>query len=113
MTKENPVQITTPNGTVVSLPEMDEGVSQYIVNLYKRVDPEFSKTEFGHAAMSLATTSVAMAEFESNPEKQKMDLRRRAIDVIKKFGPNIIPLLRDELKLSLTDEDIQVATSKK
>lgn len=101
------VSITTPNGTEVDISHLESDSQSYVLRIYEKVTPEFSKTEYGHAAMAIASTVLASASMDESPEKQKAVLRKSALEKIKRHGTGIIPLLRSELKLALTDEDIQ------
>jgi hypothetical protein len=105
---EKEYQVTAPSGNVINIREdMPEEARVYIVALYKRIDPEFSKTSYGHAAMAIATSTLGSASFEKDPEKILVYFRNLALKTIKEHGPKILPLLRDELRLALTDEDLK------
>lgn len=101
------VSITTPNGTIVDISHLEPNSQSYVQGLYEKITPEFSKTEYGHAAMAIASTVLVSASMDESPEKQRAVLRQSALEKIKRHGAGIVPLLRNELKLALTDEDLR------
>ena len=68
-------------------------------------DAELIKTDYGHAAMNLARGIRAGTDI-FDTERQKKHLRDSVLELIEKFGPKIIPFLRDELRAVLTEEEI-------
>ena len=60
---------------------------------------------YGHAVRCLAQSVIEVHRRAENEEAQREILRNKALNVIFRYGKNIIPLLRDDLKLSLSKED--------
>lgn len=101
-------RVTTPDGHQVKLPEnLIPEVELFITNTYKRVTSDFSKTEYGHAAMDLAVVAIANASNDATPEEQRAYFRAYALKKIEEYGKGILSFLRDELKLALTEEDLK------
>lgn len=75
------------------------------INSISEKDEGFINTDYGHAARNLAWGVPGIAS-ELNPEQQKEHLRGSALELVKMFGPKIIPLLREELRNVLTEEEI-------
>ncbi len=91
------------------IPEAEEFVNE--VNQRKDLenDPIFSEQEggeYGHAVRGLAHSAMLCALNRHSPEYQRNMLKQRVQEIVTKFGPNIIPLLRDELKLALSEDDL-------
>lgn len=83
-------------------PEVDE----FITNVVERTDGKFAQSTYGHAAIAIATKTILVADLGASPEEQLQIMRDRALKIIEEFGLGIIPLLRDELMLALTEEDL-------
>jgi hypothetical protein len=76
------------------------------VEAKRKSNPDFGKSTYGHAAVTLAVSARNRAYYKASEEEQKECLRLAALHLIEEYGKGIIPLLRDELKLALTDEDL-------
>ena len=61
---------------------------------------------YGHAARRIATCVLGVAELNESPEEQKRMLRKKTLHYIKVYGAEIIPFLREEFQLALTDEEL-------
>ena len=68
----------------------------------------FEQSTYGHAAINLAE-GLRLRAMDSAEEQRKF-LRERALGLAKRHGIKIISFMRDELRLSLTDEDLGVST---
>jgi len=66
---------------------------------------EFTKGTYGHIATFLST--MAMGKADESPEAQREFLRQTALDLIRSYGTDLIPLLREDLGSALTDEDLK------
>lgn len=72
-----------------------------------RNDKELRNQPYGHALSMMATILTDKAHMGKGEADQKAFLRQRALELIKEFGPNIITVMRDSYKLSLSEEDLQ------
>lgn len=72
---------------------------------------EYRKSEYGHLLLNWVNGIEASAVTYS-PEKQKEYLRSTALYTIRKMGPKIIPLLREELRAVLTEEELAMGEKK-
>jgi hypothetical protein len=86
-------------------------VESFQRNVSKKNDDGFFDTKYGFITTALAATSVLFAVSGADVETQSKFLKRGAKDIIRNYGHDIVPVLRDELKLSLTEEDIKNALS--
>jgi len=78
----------------------------------RRKDPELSGQDYGHAIKNLANNIGTWAALPySTEEKQIEILREGTLKLLKKFGPNILNVMKEELKLSLTEEDLEAIKS--
>jgi len=87
------------------IPEAKDFVEKTIA---EREKPMGEKWAYGHAARGIATIALRSAEAMESPEEQKRKLRITAQHYISTYGRDIIPYLREELKLALTDEDLTI-----
>ena len=66
-------------------------------------DPDFVKTNYGHAAGMVVTH--AYAKTDKSPEEQKAHLRVIALKYIDKYGLEFIQFLKPELRAALEIDD--------
>ena len=99
--------VTTPGGFKIDISKVDPSIQPFVEKVYERATPEFSITEYGHAAMALAVSAIGQSSIGADSESQIKHMRACALEMLNKFGPNIVLLLRDELRLTLTDDDIK------
>ncbi len=69
----------------------------------KGVHKETENRDYGHAAANLAEVLRGVAELGESQDKQRNMLERQVAGLVEEFGPNIIPFLRDELKLLIEE----------
>lgn len=62
---------------------------------------------YGHAASFISGMLSSEARGGASPEKQREEMKRLAINAVIKHGEEIIPFLRDELQLAISDEDLE------
>jgi hypothetical protein len=98
--------VTSPGGFKIDISKVEPSLQPFVENVYARATPAFSITEYGHAAMALAVSAIGQSSIDADQTTQVSHMRACAVEIIQKFGKKIIPLLRDELKLALTDEDL-------
>lgn len=100
-------KIISPTGREFTIPEgVSPEAERFARETITRADIEFRESTYGHAAIGMVNTVFGDAVLGATPEEQQERLRNLALRNVKKFGPNIIPLLRDELQLALTEEDL-------
>lgn len=101
--------VISPDGNELDVSDMDTSIQPFVESVCNEARGEnrsqFSKTDYGHAAMNLACSAIAEAQLKSDPMKQKENLKELATEYVQKYGPQIIPKLRDELRFALFDED--------
>lgn len=91
---------------------LDPAVRPFIDEVRQRFnDRIFVQSPYGHAAINLAEGLRLRAE--DSPEEQRKFLRERALSLVKRHGTKIITFMRDELRFSLTDEDLGVCNEVK
>ncbi len=98
--------LVTPNGNIIDISELSPESQTFVQNLYARVTPEFSITGHGHAMMMLANSTIAIETMENDPAKKAAYLKQLALEIIQKHGLQIVPLMKDELRFAISDEDI-------
>lgn len=104
--------IITATGREVEVPDnLHPDVEVFVENVLHKADKEFRKTSYGHLAVGLASQALLAAAVDTTPEEQQERLRRGVRKAIQNHGKNIIPFLRDELELALSEEDIQAASA--
>jgi len=86
------------------IPEAREFIGN--VEAKRKANPDFGESAYGHAAVTLAVSARNKAYYKASEEEQREWLRSAALRLIKEYGEAILPLLRDELKLAVTDEDL-------
>ena len=80
---------------------------EFVKETFRQSDnPEFQGTTYGHSMVNLAVILRDKAVLGHSQEEQLEFLRNRALKLVQEFGPNILNVMRDELKLALTDEDL-------
>ncbi len=62
---------------------------------------------YGHAASLIAGLLSLQAREGASPEMQREKMRKLALSAVRSHGKEIIPFLRDELQLAISDEDIE------
>jgi len=68
-------------------------------------DVGLSQTDYGHALSNLAR-GIQAGEEVFDARRQKQHLRDSVLEILTRFGSKIIPLLREELRSVLTEEEI-------
>ena len=76
-------------------------------------DPSFLEREYGHTLVIVSIGLRQRAVSGRSAEEQRAYLRTSAKDMIARFGPQIIKVMREELKLAMSDEDFGFATTPK
>lgn len=82
---------------------------QFVVNALRALDSDqgqLSRTARGHAAGILAQIMVNESDIKASPEIQRAIVRDGALKLVEKYGVQIVPFLRDELKLTLEGLDL-------
>jgi len=66
--------------------------------------------DFGHAVRGVASRAYGHADIGEPAERQLQLLKDDAQELVREFGENIIPLLREDLKLALSEKDLKPPT---
>ena len=104
--------IITALGKEVKLPgNLHPDVEVFVENVLRKANEEFRKTDYGHTAVGMVSTVLLAAAVNATPEEQQEKLRLCVRRAIQKYDKNVIPFLRDELGLALSEEDIQAASA--
>ena len=104
--------IITALGKEVKLPDnLHPDIEAFVENVLRKADKEFRKTDYGHTAVGMVSTVLLAAAMNATPEEQQEKLRLCVRRAIQKYDKNVIPFLRDELKLVLSEDDIQTAST--
>ena len=104
--------IITALGKEVKLPgNLHPDVEVFVENVLRKANEEFRKTDYGHTAVGMVSTVLLAAAVSATPEEQQEKLRLCVRRAIQKYDKNVIPFLRDELKLVLSEDDIQTASA--
>lgn len=69
-------------------------------------DPEVAKTEYGHLMLNVAGGISAGGDVYDK-EGQLIHLRKVVLGLLERFGPKIVPLLREELRDVITEEEME------
>lgn len=91
---------------VHELNPVSQAVVDKINSRFAPNDVSVSGDQYGHAMQNLARGLAAGADV-FDEDRQKKHLRDSVMELIDKFGPRIIPLLKDELQGVLTPEEIE------
>lgn len=84
--------------------------SQFVQEVTRRSRDEIIlKHPYGHALVMTAVILREKAALGKAADEQRDFLKKRARWLVEKFGPEIITVMRDELRLQLTDEDFGTA----
>ena len=67
----------------------------------REVDPEWTESSYGHAALTLAVLQRNASSVEESPEAQREMLIKQREQLVAKFGMKIIECLREELGIDL------------
>ena len=67
--------------------------------------------DFGHAVRGVASIVSGSINLKESEAKQLETLKKHAQKLVDEFGENIIPLLRDDLRIALSIEDLTPETS--
>ena len=105
-------KIITATGKEVKLPDnLHPDIEAFVENVLRKANEEFRKTDYGHTAVGMVSTVLLAAAVGATPEEQQEKLRLCVRRAIQKYDKNVIPFLRDELKLVLSEEDIQAVSA--
>lgn len=99
--------ITAPNGRRFEISDnLLPGFKTFAKKTLEMADTEFRETTRGDAAVGLVAIVFGEANRGATHEEQLKKLQNFTNLATRRSGKTIIPFLRDELGLSLTDKDL-------